>query len=37
MDYTCIEIVMTSKKIDLLKVWKRRWFIGLVAKNDIGA
>jgi len=25
---------MTSERIDLLKVWKRRWFIGVVAEND---
>lgn len=37
IDYTCMEIVMASKKIDLFKVWKRRCFIGVIAENDIGS
>ena len=32
-DVTCIENVMTSEKIDVLKMWKRRWFIGVIADN----
>jgi hypothetical protein len=34
MDYTCIEIVMPSEEIGLLKVWKRRWLIGVVTEKD---
>ena len=28
---------MTSERIDLLKMWKRRWFVGVTAENDIGS
>jgi hypothetical protein len=37
MDYTCMEIVMTSEEIGFLKVWNRRWFIGVVSENDTGS
>jgi len=32
-----LEIGTTSERIDLLKMWKRRWFVGVTAENDIGS
>ena len=37
MDYTCIDIVMTSEKIDLLKCGKEDGSLGVVAKNHTGS